>query len=442
MKRASWSFLNAILVGFKKFPLFKLMYKISWAPSVYHYTLALLGALIYRFPSKKIIIVGITGTKGKTTTVELVNAVLKESGVKTASVSSAHIKIADKSEANLFGNTQPGRFFIQYFLREAVKRGCRYVVIEVASEGILLHRHRFIDFDVAVFLGIHPEHIEAHGSFENYLDAKLSFFRYAVGFGKREKSFIVKDGDPYSARFVSVVKGGKIVKYGKYKDPLKLIGDFNRENAAAARAVARVLGVRDEITQKALANFEGVPGRMEFIQKEPFAVVVDYAHTPDSLRAVYETLRKDLETENPKSGELICVFGSDGGGRDKWKRPKLGWIAAEYCKKIILTSENPFDEDPGQILSDIKSGIQNDKISRSAKADRGSSMAKPSGQMSKVYEIIDRREAIEKAINLANDGDMVVITGKGSEPYIYIAGGKRIDWSDAGVARDAIINRK
>ncbi len=196
-----------------------------------------------------------------------------------------------------------------------------------------------------------------------------------------------------------------------------MAGDFNRENAAAAVAVGRVLGIHEDIIRSAIADFPGVPGRMEYIQKEPFSVIVDYAHTPDSLEMVYRTLKTD------RSG-LICVLGSAGGGRGKWKRPKFGEIASKYCKEIILTDEDPFDEDPTQILKEIKSGILNNKI-----------------QMSNVYEILDRKEAIRKAVSLASSGDTVIITGKGSEPYIRVRNGKRIPWLDRNAVLEILAEK-
>ena len=393
------------------------MYRISWAPSAYHYTLALLGAMIYRFPSREITVIGVTGTKGKTTTIELINAILEAAGEKTVLVSSIRFKLHDKSEVNKTGNTQPGRFFIQYFLREAVKKGCRYAIIEVGSEGVVMHRHRFIDFDVAVFTGIHPEHIESHGGFENYLKAKLSFFRYVKRRSKKKNThFIINGEDKHSDKFIEVAGADRVSSYSMYSGPLKLIGDFNRRNAAAAEAVCRALGVDEHFIEKALRDFEGVEGRMEFLQREPFSVLIDYAHTPDSLEEVYGTLRKNL------SGRLICVLGSMGGGRDRWKRPEFGRIAGKHCGEIILTNEDPVDEPPEKIISEIETGIG---------LDTGS-----------VHKIVDRREAIQKAISLARPGDAVVITGKGREPYIRVANGKRIPWSDADAVRSALTERK
>lgn len=392
------------------------------AKRTYHFLLAWLGATLYGNPSKKLFVIGVTGTKGKSTTIEIINAGLEAAGKKTAISSSVRIKIGDVSEVNDSGNTMPGRFFLQNLMSKALKASCEYALIEVTSEGARQYRHRFIDFDVAVFTNIHPEHIESHGSFEKYRDAKLSFFRDVAKLsGKANKHFFVKKEDD-NAKYFADAAGSNVTLYSKedvssYELSPTLRGDFNRDNAAAADAVLKTMGISEATRRAAFKTFRGVPGRLEFVKSKPFAVVVDYAHTPESLRTVYTTLRTEL-----KPSKLICVLGAAGGGRDKWKRPKFGEIASQYCDSIFLTDEDPFDEDPKEILSEIKSGIS-DKFPKS-----------------KIQDIIDRREAISSAIGLAGEGDAVVITGKGSEPYIRVAHGKRIDWSDRRVVEE-ILNK-
>ena len=390
---------------------------------IYHFMLAFVGVIIYGNPSRKLFVIGITGTKGKSTTLEIINAGLEAAGNKTAISSSVRIKIADKSNVNSSGNTMPGRFFLQNFLHKAAQAGCKYALVEVTSEGIRQYRHRFINFDVAIFTNLHPEHIESHGSFEKYREAKLNFFRDVLKFSNKPNKHFFVNSDDESSKYFIEASGGKEIQYSKkdivsYELSPALLGDFNRENTAAADVVLKTISISESVRKSAFKAFKGVPGRMEFISREPFAVVVDYAHTPDSLQNVYKTLKDDLK---PK--KLICVLGSAGGGRDKWKRPKFGEIASQYCDKIILTNEDPFDEDPNKILSDIKSGIFNTKF-----------------PIPNIYEIMDRREAIEKALSLADNGDAVIITGKGNEPYIRVAGGKRIPWSDKKTVED-ILNK-
>ena len=380
----------------------------------YHWPLAWLGAVIYRFPSREIFTIGITGTNGKTTTAELIAYILEKAGQKVAVSSSLRHGAA--------AMTMPGRFFLQRFLRKAVNDGCQTAVIEVTSQGIAQHRHRFINWGAAVFTNLSLEHIEAHGSFERYREAKIKFIGYAAG--QRAKIFINKE-DRNSRYFIGAVANPTL--YGKSDLPSQLLGDFNKYNVAAAVAVARELGINEEIIKKAVAAFPGVPGRMEFVHsptgEKPFAVVIDYAVTPDALENIYKTL-KSYQLQPKK---LICVFGACGGGRDRWKRPELGKIAARYGDEIILTNEDPYDEPAEKIIDQIAGGIYSDH-------------SDAFGYSGRVYKIPDRRKAIEKAISLAQSGDVVIITGKGSERFIHLANGEKIPWSDKETAL-AIINK-
>ncbi len=387
---------------------------------IYHILLSWLGSVIYGNPSKEIFVFGVTGTKGKTTLVELVNAGLEANGDKTAICSSIRFKIGDKSIPNKTNNTMPGKFFIQKFLRDAVNVGCKYALIEVTSEGIRQFRHSFIDFNAAMLLNLHPEHIESHGSFENYRNAKLQFFKDVKKFSsKNPKYFFVNRDDSNANYFVDVARPEKAITFTKSNIKTKLLGEFYKENIGAAETFLKTVGISQKVIEKALGNFEGVPGRLEFIQREPFAAVVDYAHTPDSLEAVYKTLTEI----KGKGGKLICVLGSCGGGRDKWKRPKFGEVASKYCSEIILTNEDPYDENPLAIIGEIKSGISKEKLNS-------------------VREIVNRVHAIKFAVSLARKGDVVVSTGKGSELYMHVANNERIPWSEKKIMEEAIIGIK
>ncbi|MCL5006539.1 MAG: UDP-N-acetylmuramoyl-L-alanyl-D-glutamate--2,6-diaminopimelate ligase [Patescibacteria group bacterium] len=386
--------------------------------NIYHWLAAYFSSLANFNPSKRLIVIGVTGTKGKSTTLELINAGLEAAGKKTALVSSVRIKIGDKSEVNKTGNTMPGRGLLQKMMRRAVKEGCEYALLEVTSQGIVQHREEFIDFDAAVFLNLQPEHLEAHGGFENYKQAKLSFFRYAAGCKTRKKkAFFVNKEDKYADEFIKAAGKNKIILFGKSGIKTNLPGEFNKINVGAAEAVLENFNVGKDVVLKALEEFAGLSGRMEFVSREPFAVVVDYAHTPDSLQAVYETVSGIIE----KRGKLVCVFGSCGGGRDKWKRPEIGKIAARHCGYVILTDEDPFDEDPLKILHEIEDGLKSKAFPKE-----------------KYEKILDRSQAIKKAISLAKPGDGVVITGKGSEPFLHKSKGVKIPWSDKKIAEEAL----
>jgi UDP-N-acetylmuramyl-tripeptide synthetase len=389
--------------------------------SVYHWKMNLLAAFLYKFPSRKITVIGVTGTKGKTTTVGLISYILEKSGKKTAYISTTKIKIGEATVKNTTGNTMPGRFFIQKFLFDSVNAGCDVALIEVSSQGIVQHRHKFIFWDRLVFLNIHPEHIEAHGSFENYLNAKLNFFRYAAShYDSKKPEFFIYSQDERALNFETAAGPWPITRFSpltiesmKIKIPQPLTGNYNKINIAAAVVVARSLKIEDKTIIKGIEDFSGVEGRMDVVISKPFTAIVDYAHTPDSLEAVYGHLRNGL-----KKGNLICVLGSAGGGRDKWKRPVFGSLAAKYCDNVILTNEDPYDENPGGIIDEIEKGYLN-----------------AGGKGTKIEKIIDRTEAIKKAISMAKAGDVVICTGKGSEDSIHLARGQKIPWSE----KEAII---
>ena len=370
------------------------------------------GAVFYGFPAKHTKVIGVTGTNGKSTVVLMIIKILEEAGFKMASISSINFKIGDKEWINPLKMTMPGRFKIQKFLRQAVDAGCQYAVLEVTSEGIKQRRHRFIDFNTAVFTNLSPEHIERHGSFEKYKEAKGELFQACKNIhviNRDDENFDYFWNFPAEKKATYQVKDSQITIEG-CPTPLnlKLVGDFNLYNAAAAIAVGLSQGIDLEICKKAVEAIESIPGRMEIVIKEPLKVIVDYAHTPIALEKVYQTIE----------GRKICVLGAAGGGRDKWKRPELGKIAAQYCDEIILTNEDPYDEDPSQILFEIESGIFNFQFS--------------------IFKILDRKEAIKKALVSAKPGDTVVITGKGSESWMCVANGKKIPWSDKQIVLDIL----
>jgi UDP-N-acetylmuramoyl-L-alanyl-D-glutamate--2,6-diaminopimelate ligase len=379
--------------------------------SLYHFILALFGAILYGFPSRYLKVIGVTGTNGKTTTTEMIFKILEEAGYKTALINSIRFKIEKEEEPNLLKMTMPGRLFIQKFLRKAVNEGCQYAVLEVTSEGIKQHRHRFIKFNTAVFTNLSPEHIEAHGSFEKYREAKGKLFQAC------KNIHIINRDDPNAEYFLRF-PCAKMFTFGKEdKDIIlastKILGDFNAWNAAGACKVGLSQGIDWKICKKAIEKIEKVPGRMEEVISEPFKVFVDYAFTPHALEKVYQTLKTLYPKTSKLNRKMICVLGSAGGGRDKWKRPVLGELAAQYCDKIIVTNEDPYDEDPMEIINQVAEGTKG-----------------------KAEKILDRREAIKKSLELAKQNDIVVITGKGCEPWICVKGGKKIPWDDRKVVRE------
>ncbi|MEK7162761.1 MAG: UDP-N-acetylmuramyl-tripeptide synthetase [Patescibacteria group bacterium] len=448
----------------------------------YHYLLAFLGALFYSFPSRKMIVIGVTGTKGKTTTCNLIHHILNSSGYKTGLSTTINFKIGDEEWKNDLKQTMPGRFYLQKLLSRMLKAGCRYAVIETSSEGIAQYRHRFIDYDMAVFLNLSPEHLERHGGFENYRDAKLKLFKkvakkkngvgiynfddeYVIDFIKLKVAgrygYLIKSnltthyrGRPEILKAqikdknfkeileiedVELKSSGSKFKINNKKFETRLIGEFNVYNAAAAICVALSQDISMEQIQKSLLSFRPVPGRMEIIDAgQNFSVIVDYAHEPASLEAVYKAvINSGLKANSPTGGsKLICLLGAAGGGRDKWKRSEMGKIAAKYCDEIILTNEDPYDESPMEILEDIKSGMVK------SRAD----ILKYIGA-NKPYLILDRREAIKKALSLAKKGDAVILTGKGGEMWMCVENNKKIPWNEKEITTEilrqlTLINRQ
>lgn len=379
-----------------------------FAPA-YHLSLSVLGAVVYGFPSRSLKIIGVTGTKGKSTTVYMITKIFEDAGLSVAAIGSLGFKIKDKEWPNTLKMTMPGRFKLQKFLAQAKKAGCEYVVMEVTSEGLAQHRLTGINIDCAVITNLHKEHLESHGSFENYTKAKQELFL------KTKRIHVLNINDPYFEKFANFPASIKVT-YGqqglinpqKYNLDLKLLGDFNESNALAALAAADAYRLDLNKTIEVLNSIETIPGRMEIISSpQGFKVVIDYAHTPDSLEMVYKNLRRMLNG----SGRLIGILGAAGGGRDKWKRPEFGRIADQYCDQIILTNEDPYDEEPEAIMEAVARGIHNKSYKK----------------------ILDREEAIKYALTFAQSGDIVAITGKGSETSIAVRDGKKIPWSDKEV---------
>jgi len=395
------------------------------ALGVYHLALALFAALYYGNPSRRLKVIGITGTNGKSTTAIMAAKILKEAGYKVALSSSIEFEIGDKLWKNNSRMTMPGRFALQKFLRRAADAECRYAVIEISSEGIAQHRHRFIDFELAVITNVTPEHIESHGSFEKYRAAKGKLFEsckkihvingddanfdFFAKFAAKNKYIYAIGGSNQNAvgnkrifaRNATPLAGGVSFEVEETQFKLRLPGEFNVYNALAAICATRSQGVNLGVCRAALEKIRIVPGRMERVIAEPFEVFIDYAVTPDSLEKCYQALKSGLE------GKLICVLGACGGGRDKWKRPVMGNLAKKYCDMVVLANEDPYDEDPMAIINQI-----------ACESESG------------IKKIEDRREAIREALKSARRGDRVVITGKGCEDSMCVAGGKKIKWND------------
>lgn len=391
---------------------------------LYHRALGFLLALSYGFPAKKLTVIGVTGTKGKSSVSDMLYAVLLYAGIPVAVAGTIRFAIKEDSTPNLFKMTMQGRGFMQDFLARARRAGCTHAVVEITSEGVRQHRHRHLYLDALVFTNLQKEHIESHGSFENYAAAKREIGQELVRSPKRPRAIIPNRDDAEGRRYLDLPveeklsfsyeeAEGVMLSPGQasflYEDvpfTLHLPGSFSVMNALAVIKAARFAGIELPVIAEALAKLERIPGRTERIDEgQNFQAIVDYAHTPDSLSALYAAY----------PGRKICVLGNTGGGRDTWKRPEMGQIAATHCDEVILTNEDPYDEDPSAIVTMMAAGMEREP-----------------------RIIMDRREAIRTALSLARAGDSVLITGKGTDPYIMEADGKKTPWSDAAVVREEL----
>ncbi|MEN9557988.1 MAG: hypothetical protein RL141_357 [Candidatus Parcubacteria bacterium] len=418
---------------------------------MYHRALSWLAAVWYGFPSKRLIVIGVTGTSGKTTTCYLLAKALEAEGATVGCTTTAFFKIGSKEWPNATKMTMLGRFQTQNLLRQMVDAGCTYAVVETSSQGIAQGRHRHVAYDVCVFTNLTPEHLEAHGGFEPYKQAKISLFRYAATLppkmlhGHRVPRIAVLNADsPHAPDFavqgfnpvvwfgmegqathpgmiratdVQSTQTGSLFHVGDTSFHLQMPGTVMVQNALAAIATAESLGIPPDAIAEALANAPGLPGRYERIDAgQPFIVMVDYAFEPNAITKLYESVSAIPHKR------IIHLLGSTGGGRDIARRAVIGKIAGERADIVIVTNEDPYDDNPQTIIDDVAGGAV--------------AAGKKDGE--NLFSILDRREAIQRAITMAQPGDLVLITGKGSEPVMAVAGGVLLPWSDAEEVRKAL----
>lgn len=374
----------------------------------FHFASAFFWAVYFGFPGKKLTVIGVTGTDGKTTTTSLIYHILKKAGVKVSMVSTVHAVIAGKSYDTGFHVTTPGSYYVQKYLRDAVNHGDTHMVLEVTSHGIAQHRIFGISFAVGVITNVTHEHLDWHKTFDRYLNTKLILL-------SRSNAVVVnKDASVVYERVMSMVrKDQKLFTYGtvthamvnpkKYPIQTLLPGDYNMLNCLAATAACLALGINQKIILSAIATFPGLAGRMEILSNKPFTVIVDFAHTPNAIDQVLKTVR----TMTEKSGKLIHVFGS-AGLRDRTKRPLMGEASSKYADMIILTEEDYRTEKVETIMDDIAAGV---------------------AKGVPVYRFPLRSDAISFALSQAEKGDVVIVTGKGHEKSLC-RGKKECPWSD------------
>ncbi|KIL34647.1 UDP-N-acetylmuramoylalanyl-D-glutamate--2,6-diaminopimelate ligase [Cohnella kolymensis] len=408
--------------------------------------LAVLADYYYGRPSHKLRPIGVTGTNGKTTTTYLVERILADAGISAGVIGTIETRYEGKSLE--MSGTTPDVLQLQQIFHSMVEAGTDRCVMEVSSHALEQGRVIGCRFRTAIFTNLTQDHLDYHGTMEAYKAAKGLFFsRLGNTYADRpeDRTYAVLNADDPASEQFSKLTSAEVLTYGIENDAhlrasevaisakgtsftldafdirrkvnLRMVGKFNVYNALAALGAAICEGIQIDQAVQSLESIAGVPGRVEAVDGgQDFAVIVDYAHTPDGLENVLRTVNEIA------TGRVLCVFGC-GGDRDKTKRPIMGRIAADLADRLIVTSDNPRTEDPIAILHDIEAGL------------------KEAGVQEQRYELVpDRRAAIQKAVEMASPGDVVLIAGKGHETYQLISGVTH-DFDDRLVAKEAIRSR-
>lgn len=408
----------------------------------YHTIKSQAVAMYFGYPAKGMKVIGITGTNGKTTTANIIATIFEDAGYRVALLTTIQFRINGSEKINSLKMTAPEASEINRFIKSAVEAKCDILIVEVTSHALDQNRFAGVSFDTGVLTNITHDHLDYHGTFSNYVQTKRKLFarglRLSVlnvddpsgkefltepakthliystkGYAKSVSLLKAKDNGEYTALEIFNPLDNRI-----YKIDTKLIGTFNYQNILAAFCTA--LGHKIEIKHiyNGIKALEGVPGRMESIEMgQKFAVIVDYAHTPDALEKMYQAI-----SGYKKMGKIISVLGSCGD-RDKTKRPVLGSIAGRNADYVIVTNEDPYTEDAQSIIDSVASGVAKDN---------------PNHKPDETYwKIFDRREAIRKAISLAGENDIITVTGKGAETAM-VWGGEHRPWSDKKVIEEEL----
>lgn len=397
--------------------------------NIYHFADALLANLWYGFPSQNLIVIGVTGTDGKTTTTNLIYHILKTAGKTVSMVSTVNAVINGKVYDTGFHVTTPSAWQIQKFLKTASQEAITpcYLVLEVTSHAIDQKRVWGIDFAIGVLTNVSHEHLDYHKTYDRYLTTKMKLLEKSkIGLINRDDDSYKKISNPTGTfGFKFPISNFKLLTYGmsenaditpkKFPFTTNLLGEYNQYNILAAVAVCKQLGLDNEVIKKAIATFTPPTGRQEIVFDKDFTVMVDFAHTPNAFEKLLQAIKKQT------TGRIIHVFGS-AGKRDASKRPLMGKASATYADIIVLTSEDSRSEKKEKIIEEIESGIMDHALRNNNKT---------------VFKVTDRQEAITAAITMAKKGDFVVITGKGHETSINYGRGEE-PWSDQGAVKTAL----
>jgi len=387
------------------------------AKNVYHLVFAFLASCFYGFPARKMTVIGITGTDGKTTTASLLFHILKAAGKKSALISTVGAEIGEKQYNTGFHVTTPDSQLIQSYIKKAKEAEVTHLVLEVTSHALDQYRTFGIPFAYGVITNITHEHLDYHRTYYRYVKAK---FRLIL----QSKVGILNRDDASYPLLVKLLDGRQnIITYGKLnadytmnsllsiKSPL--VGEYNKYNLLAASAVSHELGISEEDIKKAVGTYTPPKGRSEIVYDDLFRVMIDFAHTPNAFLHLLSTIKLER-----KKGKIIHVFGA-AGFRDRSKRSRMGEVASNFDDYIILTTEDSRGESVDTILDEIAGGI----IRRN--------------NVPEVYRVHDRQKAIDYAVSIASKGDIVVVTGKGHEESMNLGKGE-VAWSDHEAVRQAI----
>ncbi|WP_425622454.1 UDP-N-acetylmuramoyl-L-alanyl-D-glutamate--2,6-diaminopimelate ligase [Brevibacillus borstelensis] len=405
--------------------------------------MAMLADRFYGSPTRELKVIAVTGTNGKTTTTHLIDKILSDQQKRTGLIGTIHMRIGYVTEE--VKNTTPDALELQESFRRMRDIDTEYAIIEASSHALELGRVRGCNVHTAVFTNLTQDHLDYHKTMENYRHAKsLLFAQLGNEYDPQRMKTAVLNADDEASGFFATVTPARVITYGidnpadiraadieistkgttfvahtfqgSVKLSLKLMGKFNVYNALAAMAVGLAEGISLEAIKSSLEQVQGVSGRFESVDAgQPFAVLVDYSHTPDSLENALVTIKEFAK------GKVFCIVGC-GGDRDKTKRPIMAQIATKYADLTVLTSDNPRSEDPQAILDDMLAGLKKTAPHR-------------------YTSIVDRREAIGHAVSLAVDGDVILIAGKGHETYQIIKG-EVLPFDDREVAKEAIRGQK
>ena len=406
----------------------------------YHFICAYIAALLYSFPTRNLTVIGVTGTKGKTTVSNIIWSVLNSGGYKTGMIGTANIRVDNIETINDTHMTMPGPFVMQKLLRKMVNAGCTHVVMEVSSEGLKQYRHIGINYKIAIFTNLSPEHLSSHeNSYEKYREAKGKLFN---SLSKNNNTISIINADSDDAKYFASFKADTVVTYGIKNGDVraidveedgnsisfsvgieryitKLLGKFNVYNILPAIIVGHNFKISYEKIREGILNMSVVQGRMEKINVgQNFTVVVDYAHEQLSINTLLDTAKSWKKSEN---SNIIAIIGAEGGGRDRSKCEHIGRAAGIKANYVIVTTTDPYDDDPQVLANEVASFA----------VSAGKELNKS------VFVIVDRLEAVRKALNMAQKDDIVLFTGMGAQLSMVVKG-ENIPWNEREIIKSEL----